>query len=200
MMTSKLLWPFCVLRAGMRHCCAVACLGVIALGQFACEKNNDPAVNTAATPARPSVVGKGIEFSAAGNSAEYQSSGWSKAEDQFTWSEGTAAKLVLPIGPAPGALTLIAKIAAFVNPPELPAQPVEVHANGTKIAEWQVGDTADFRAQIPAAATQKGGDLLLEFRTPRAFSPSAAGKGDDPRLLGIALHRIELIPATAAGN
>lgn len=189
-----------MLRARTRQCCAVACLGLIALSQFACDKSDPPAPTTAATPAGESVVGKGIEFGAAANSTKYLSSGWSTADEQFTWSEGTSAKLDLPIGPAPGGLRLVAKIAAFINPPELPTQPVELYASGTKIGEWQVGDTADFLAQVPASATQKGGRLLLEFRTPRALSPSAAGKGNDPRLLGIALHRIELIPATAAGN
>ncbi|HSH39652.1 MAG TPA: hypothetical protein VK993_12805 [Chthoniobacterales bacterium] len=163
------------------------------VGLIGCDRGTTPVSEPSPSPARPSIVGTGIEFNANAGSEAYRTSGWSKPEEQFTWSQGTSAKLELPVGSAPGSLILIAKIAAFINPPDVPTQPVQVYANGTQIDEWQVGNTADFKASIPAAAAEKGGMLVLEFQTAKAMSPKAAGAGDDDRLLGIALHRIELI-------
>ena len=83
-------------------------------------------------------------------------------------------------------------MAALVKEPELPFQPVEVEANGQKIAEWQVGDPAEFTAAIPRDITTAGGDLTITFKTPKATSPKALGVNPDPRVLGICCFEMEL--------
>ena len=77
-------------------------------------------------------------------------------------------------------------LSGFTNPPELPAQPVEVYANGIKVADWQVGDKAEFTALIPPNATGDGNLLKLELKIPKAISPKALGQSQDSRLLGVA--------------
>ena len=84
-------------------------------------------------------------------------------------------------------------IAALTKPPELPWQPVEVHANGQKIADWEVGDTAEFDAAIPGTITRFGGTLTIEFRVPKATSPKALGVNQDSRVLGICVRSLELV-------
>ena len=109
-----------------------------------------------------------------------------------TWSEGKSAQLVLPIPSDPGALTLIIKLGALISRPAVPHQTVEVFANGQKTADWEVADTADFSARIPAEVTKKGGILNIELRVPNATSPKALGLGDDSRILGVRVYSVEL--------
>ena len=187
---TRLILPLPICRLS-----GVLALLVGALGQNACDRTPVGVQNP--TPARASVLGQQISFNTAGNSQEYRTFGWSKTEEQFTWSEGRSAKLELPVGPNPGTLMLHAKLAAYINPPDLPSQPVEVYANGAKIADWEVGNTAEFTATIPAAVSAKKSNLELEFRTPKALSPKSAGVADDARVLGIAMHNLRVFRADA---
>jgi hypothetical protein len=150
----------------------------------------DPSPSAASTSA--SVVGTPIQFNAGGNSERYRVSGWSKTEKEYTWSEGKSAQLGLPIPSSPGALTLLAKMGALVSRPTVPYQKVEVFANGQKIADWEVADTVDFSALIPAKVTKNESILNIEFRVPNATSPKALGLGDDGRVLGIRVYSLEL--------
>lgn len=100
--------------------------------------------------------------------------------------------IAFPISQSPNGLTLHIVMAALIKAPELPAQPVEVYANGQKIADWEAGNTAEFDAAIPGAITRFGGTLTIEFRTPKAVSPKALGLNPDPRVLGICVRSLEL--------
>jgi hypothetical protein len=146
----------------------------------------------AATVATKSVVGQEIRFTTGGNSEHYRVSGWSKTEPQFTWTEGTVAKLSLPIGKPQGALKLVVMAAGFVKEPELPAQEVQVYANGEQVAEWQVGTTEVVTATIPADVASRSETLALEFRTPKAASPEQLGTAPDKRVIGLAVYHVTL--------
>jgi hypothetical protein len=61
----------------------------------------------------------------------------------------------------------------LIHPPDLLFQPVEVYANGQKIADLQVGKLADFEASIPATIPNAAGKIEIEFRIPKATSPKA---------------------------
>ncbi len=170
---------------------AVLLLGLIA--QIGCNKSNESASNSPSNSATTDVVGKRIEFKSGGNSEPYRVSGWSTTETEFTWSEGTSAKVTLPISPSPGGLSLKVTMAALIHDPELPFQPVEIYANGQKIVELQVGDTAEFVAAIPGEIAKNGGALTIEFRMPKAVSPKALGLNADPRVLGVCVRSMELV-------
>jgi hypothetical protein len=173
---------------------AVALLGLIT--QAACDSSPQTTSAPESAPATGDVVGRRIEFKAGAQSERYRVSGWSASEPNFTWSEGTSAKLALPISAVAGGLTLKVNIAALNHPPQLPTQPVEVYANGQKVGEWQVGNVAEFTAAIPGDVTKDGGTLTLEFRTPKAASPKSLGVNADPRVLGICLTSLELSKTT----
>lgn len=151
----------------------------------------------AQTPPGPdlgeSVVGKVIRFTEAGDSARYRTAGWSKTEPEFTWTEGNSAKVSLPVPKDAGSLALRLTAAGMIGG-DLAHQPVEVFANGQKVADWQVGNTAEFSATIPAEALKGTGVLQIEFRLPKATSPKALGQSEDPRVLGLAVHEISLSP------
>jgi hypothetical protein len=86
-------------------------------------------------------------------------------------------------------------VGALFHEPDLPVQPVEVYANGQKIAEWQVGIAAEFSATIPGEITKAGGTLALEFRMPKATTPKALGVNADTRVLGICVQSLQLTKA-----
>jgi hypothetical protein len=171
---------------------AVMLLGLIA--EVGCNKSDQ--TSSASDSLTGDVVGQRIEFKAGAQSERYRMSGWSASEPNFTWSEGTSAKLALPISAAAGGLMLKVNMASLNHPPDLPFQPVELYANGQKVAEWQVANAAEFTATIPGEITKSGGTLTLEFRTPKAASPKSLGVNADPRVLGICLTSLELTKTT----
>jgi len=155
--------------------------------------------NPAGTPGQPGAGGPGqggydtkISFAAAGNSAAIKEAGWSKAEEQFTWTEGNTATLAIPIQPSEARVMLRMTVAGMIKAPEFPTHPVEVYAGEQKIADWQVGETAPFSAPIPQELTKAGGTLKLTFKMPKAVSPKELGKNEDPRILGLCVSDLEL--------
>ncbi len=133
-----------------------------------------------------------IRFNAGSGAEIYRVSGWSGAEPEFTWTEGTSAKLKLPIPDHDAALMLRMKLGGLIHPRELPVQNVAVYANGQKIADWQVSEPADFAAPIPLELTSNVEDLNIELRIPDAASPQSLGMSYDGRLLGVRCYSIEL--------
>lgn len=116
-------------------------------------------------------------------------SGWSGPEGVYTWTDGHVAELNLAKAPSGGALLTVT---AAGYGPVGGAQPVDVMANGTKVAHWQVAvDTpAAYEALIPAQAIQAGPVLRVQFLLPNAAQPVPGG-----RLLGLSVRRITLGPA-----
>lgn len=132
-----------------------------------------------------------VGFNAGSGSEVYRVSGWSGAEAEFTWTEGTSAKLKLPIPDQNAALVLRMKLGGLIQP-QLPVQNVAVYANGEKIADWQVSEPADFSAPIPPELTKNAEDLNIELRIPDAASPQSLGMSYDGRLLGVRCYFVEL--------
>jgi hypothetical protein len=147
------------------------------------------------TPAATNVIGTVIEFGDGGASGLYRRSGWAETSRRlsFTWTEGKSAKLVLPIPANSGPLTLKMRMGGLIHPPDLLFQPVEVYANGQKIADLQVSKLADFEASIPASIPNPDGKIEIEFRIPKSVSPKALGESSDSRELGIYVVRIQPI-------
>ncbi|MFL6520962.1 MAG: hypothetical protein ACJ8NS_12125 [Chthoniobacterales bacterium] len=137
-------------------------------------------------------VGTKINFGLGGSSEPFKRSGWSKTEEKFTWTEGTSAQLQFRMAATDDTVALKMRIAALIKPPELPFQPVEVYVNEKKIADWQVGNTAEFTAAIPHDVTKAGGVLTIDIKTPKATSPKALELSVDPRVLGVCCFEVEL--------
>jgi hypothetical protein len=156
-----------------------------------CDRSSDSG-SEATDGASKLEYGTKVSFAESGNSNAFKVSGWSKAEEKFTWSEGTSSVLKMAIAPTNDPIVLKMTIAALIKEPELPFQPVEVSANGQKIADWQVGNTAEFAAPIPRDIATKGGMLTITFKTPKATSPKTLGLSADTRTLGICCLYFEL--------
>src|SRR4051812_45243488 len=79
---------------------ALACLVA------SCEKPSGAQSQPNAPAASQSVYDTPINFGASGSSASYKVSGWSKAEEKFTWTEGNIAVLAIPLTATESPVTL----------------------------------------------------------------------------------------------
>ena len=179
-------------RLGKAGLGSAACVGFSAFALLllvGCNRSESTADSSGPAEVQ---YGSKISFGRGGNSEPYKKAGWSATEEKFTWSEGTSAKLRIPVQATNDPVTIKMTIAALIKPPELPFQPVEVFINDQKITEWQVGDTSEFVARVPPDFTMKGGVLNIDIKTPKATSPKTLGINADPRVLGICCHYLEM--------
>ena len=179
---------------GLRPChyLSIIFTGLVMALLGACNRPSESVGPNAKGPSATSVVGQVIRFGQGGGSEQYRVSGWSHTEAEFTWIEGTSAKLDLPIGSDTGPWTLKVAMAGLIHPPDLPYQTVEVYANDKKVAEWQAGNTAELTASIPEDANKAGGKMTIEFRIPKAASPKSLGQNEDTRVLGACVFWLQL--------
>ena len=157
-----------------------------------CGRPSDQSAIIDAQVRRPDIFSKVIHFNESGEAQPFQISGWSGTEKNSTWSIGRAAVLAIPIPATSSGLRLRLYVNAYTHPPELPTQPVEVYANGQKVAHWDVAAPAQYTVDIPNEIVNRSKTLRLEFQTPRAISPASLVVGGDPRVLGICCHEMEL--------
>jgi hypothetical protein len=136
--------------------------------------------------------GTKVSFGQGGGSERFRESGWSKTEEKFTWTEGTIAVLKMKVPATADLVNLRMRLAGLIKEPTLSFQPVEVEVNGQKMADWQVGDVAEFVAAIPHDITKKGGEVTVTLKTPKATSPKTLGLNADPRILGVCCLDLEL--------
>lgn len=137
------------------------------------------------SPGSDYTLGRKIVFGESGDSEKYRVSGWSNTEKEITWTEGSVAVLKFTGINATSSLRLKMTLTAMVNPPQLPSQPVEVFANGQKVADWEVSGKSEFTALIPLASDRWDKTLTVELKIPKAVSPKALGVSEDPRVLGL---------------
>ena len=152
------------------------------------------AAQSSPSPDKAYTLGSVISFAASGGSERFKVSGWSKAEAEFTWTEGKGGTVSVEVPAAEGALTLRMKLVGLIHPPDVSSQPVEVYVNGQKVADWQVAAPANFTATIPKelAAAKK---LEIELRTPKSTTPKALKMNEDARVLGVACFEMEITKA-----
>ncbi|MFC0166889.1 DUF7024 domain-containing protein [Pseudoduganella danionis] len=117
--------------------------------------------------------------------------GFSFAEPSGRWSEQASASIQCPLpqlnGQRPRSLTLHAS--AFVQQDR--RQRVQLRVNGGAVQEF-VFDAAHAQQQLtlPLAADQRS-EVELSFTLPDAKSPHTLGLGEDQRLLGMMLAKLE---------
>lgn len=176
--------------------CRLAAISLLAAGLGGCKPSGDVAVAPTPSPSPATAAyeyGTVITFAKGGESEKYRTFGWSKTEEQFTWTEGQAAAVTMTVPPAGDAsVSLRMKLAALTNPPDLPFQPVQVFVNDRQITEWQVSTTNQFTAPLPTEITRNGGPVTITLRLPRAISPKNLGTSEDPRMLGVSSFELEL--------
>ena len=168
------------------------CVALTSLLSLAgCSKTEVEPVSQAES-AKNYTIGQKVGFGETGDSERFRISGWSNTEKEITWTEGPTAVLKFAGVPATAPHRLKMTLSALTNPPQLPSQPVEVYANGEKIATWEVTGKAEFTALIPPRKEGQDGALTIELRMPKAVSPKELGLNTDPRVLGVSVFDLTI--------
>lgn len=136
-------------------------------------------------------LGTILSFSKTENTAEgYCSSGFSPAEEDFTWTNSKTANMSF--------LILDEKSSDFVLEytciPFNGKQHIILYANDQKIADYNETGEETAKITIPAEYIQEG-ELNLRFELPDAKSPKELGMGEDARTLGLAMGKLVISAA-----
>lgn len=167
----------------------LACLYVTGCGRPA-----DQPTPSDSNPVAADIFGKVMHFDGTHEADPYKVSGWSATESKFTWTEGKAAVLALPLPENSGSVRLRMFVSAYIHPPEVPSQAVEVYANGQKVADWQVTNkAADNWIDVPKELADKATVLTVQLRLPNAVAPAQFSPQADQRILALCCYEFELI-------
>jgi len=137
-----------------------------------------------------------INFAEGGNADYYKVAGWGKAESLFTWTEGRAASLNIPISPPKAPfVTLKARLSAFLSPGKVDKQTVSILINSKAIGIWVFVKPGlqEKTLFIPKDLLMKSSNIEITLHTPDAVSPVQVGFNNDKRVLGLAVYTIELM-------
>ena len=142
--------------------------------------------------------------SASGNGRPLLLGGWSRAERDFTWSDGREARLLIPLSPRLARQPAVDVTLLFSVYRPSPARPRTVELqSGDSVHRVVVepGDAAVSRVTLTVRPdrTRPDGGVGIVVRTPDAERPSDRG-GADRRLLGIALREIVVTARASVGR
>jgi len=116
---------------------------------------------------------------------------WSKSESWGTWSDGSLAKIYIPITKLNTKLISIT-LQAFVNDKH-PEQLIEYTANGQNFESHSLNQFSGNQIEIPITSSMhSNGYALVEIKLLNPASPKSLGLGDDSRELGIGLTKLEV--------
>ena len=118
--------------------------------------------------------------------------GWSGAEPEFRWTDGTEAGIVFAIGEITP-LSMQIKAQPFLAAGKVPKQTLYVALNGHNIAQMELTDdhVSDLSVDLPVKYLARENRLILGL--PDATSPESIGINNDQRLLGLAVREITLV-------
>ena len=134
-----------------------------------------------------------ITFGITGNAKDCQVSGWSYAEDGFTWALGPEAILRVPLRPGRGDLLLDMTLRPLMVPPYRNSQRLGVSVWGESVGEARVQDDSAVGFRVPAALVAGRDMIEITLHCPDALRPADASAGGDTRMLGARMREMLLI-------
>lgn len=153
----------------------------------------EPAADMSAAPEGPGPI-IAIDFSAGGNSEEYLTHGWLRAEADATWTNGdeSGIRVALPQGIA-GARCAVAvervDVERYGGPP---AQLVYVLANRIFVGKAVLSGAATFAFVVPQSACGPGERLTIILLLPAASRLGGAPEADEDRRRALAVSSLEI--------
>jgi hypothetical protein len=139
----------------------------------------------------PIIIGTTVDFNKAEQSTKYLWYGWSRAEDDFRWTEGREATLMFSVS-EPKDLVLKMKVLPFIREGLWDQQRIFVELNGSPIDAVVLNENRDAELSISLPANLIRRENILKFKLPDAVSPELLNVSTDQRLLGFAVYWIEL--------
>mgnify|MGYP001169170953 CR=1 FL=1 len=138
--------------------------------------------------------GSKIEFGREGDAERYQEMGWGNPENNFTWSLGKRASLVLEVPRPRNPVLLEAEVVGLGGHRRVAKQRIGIRINRRKVGEWILRERKykTHTASIPADVWKDSGPNVILFETPDAVSPAEIAPSRDKRILGLAFRSLRL--------
>src|SRR3954451_22859043 len=89
-----------------------------------CHRRHASGVARPAPPNPNYNLGQLVSFGRGGGADRYKRGGWGDTERDFTWTNGRVATLVFVVPDTKTPLRLRMRLAGFIDPPQISAQPV----------------------------------------------------------------------------
>lgn len=165
--------------------------------QFTIESPEKVSLRKKATKAYAISERSAFEVSLADDFAPYLVSGFTKGDGNYPmWSLGRRSSIFIPVASADTSFVIRLTLSPLVAPPRLQSQTVILGWAGrekTLQIDKETEIDLNFTAKEASALAADGGALVV-FKWPTATTPVALGlTPPDPRLLGCALNKIEII-------
>jgi hypothetical protein len=133
-----------------------------------------------------------IVFGRDGNASGYTHSGWSGAEDGYTWSIDDRSAIDIPSPGAADSYWLEMNVVPFIAPPALPAQVMRVEVNGELVHTFDPLARGQVGCAIPGRLVGDRDLIDIVFDHPNAASPREVAGGNDGRRLAVSFYRLSL--------
>ena len=136
--------------------------------------------------------GSKIEFGRKGDAEKYQEMGWGNPENNFTWSLGKRASLVLEVPRPRNPVLMEAEVVGLGGHRNVAKQRIEIRINRRKVGEWILRERK-YQTQtvsIPNDVWKDSGPNVILFETPDAVSPAEIAPSRDKRVLGLAFRSL----------
>jgi len=127
--------------------------------------------------------------------APFLREGWDVGEQGFTWTIAAVCDLELPAPTTPGQYVLRLDGTPLFEPDRLPTQELTVLLDRIVIGQFLLDGKTSLVIPLPRDLTEGRETLPLSLHLPDATRPVDIGRGPDTRLLGLAVERIEIVPA-----
>ncbi len=113
-------------------------------------------------------------------------SGWSHAEDGFTWAVGRDARFTIPVpdGEQTGTALLELDLNPFMVPGSTVGQVLELGIDGVRLAADRIRGEGAVAYVLPPGTLRAGSDAVVALHMPQAARPADLGFGTDRRALG----------------
>jgi hypothetical protein len=132
-------------------------------------------------------------FSQEGNAAKITEEGWATPEPQFTWTVEKLATITLPLPKSPGAYVLRIRCAPYLAPDSVRFQRLVILINGKEAGSARLVADTLLDCEVPWSVLTQSEQLHIALQLPDAVQPSAIGRGEDHRLLGLAVKSLSLL-------
>ena len=138
--------------------------------------------------------GSKIEFGREGDAEKYQEMGWGNPENNFTWSLGKRASLVLEVPRPRNPVLMEAEVVGLGGHRRVAKQRIGIRINQRKVGEWILRERKykTQTASIPTDVWKDSGPNVILFETPDAVSPAEIAPSRDKRILGLAFRSLRL--------
>ena len=127
-----------------------------------------------------------------GNGCDISRAGWAVPEREFTWTNGNEAVLELPRPETAADYVLRIHCMPFIVNGALSSQNISLTVNGSEGNAVRCRDVSILDCDLPWSVLADHDRITVCLQLPDAAKPSELGRGEDARLLGVAVKSVTL--------